>query len=79
MNAIEFSSRIEKGKIVFPKKYKDFDNEEVRVILLVNDSKTSLSKKEAILKTLNKMKKEKMFSVIQDPVLWQKGIRNEWE
>jgi hypothetical protein len=38
-----------------------------------------LSKKEAILKTLNKMKKEKMFSVIQDPVLWQKGIRNEWE
>lgn len=79
MNAIEFSSKIEKGKIVVPKKYKNFDNEEVRVILLVNDSKTGLSKKEGILKTLNKMKNEDMFSVIQNPVSWQKGIRDEWE
>ena len=79
MNAIEFSSKIEKGKIVVPKKYKNFDNEEVRVILLVNDSKTGLLKKEGILKTLNKMKNEDMFSVIQNPVSWQKGIRDEWE
>lgn len=79
MNAIEFSSKIEKGKIVVPKKYKNFDNEEVRVILLVNDSKTGLLKKEGILKTLNMMKNEDMFSVIQNPVSWQKGIRDEWE
>ena len=79
MNAIEFSSKIQKGKKGEPKKYKKLDDEEVRVIIPVNDSKTGLLKKEGILKTLNKMKNEDMFSVIQNPVSWQKGIRDEWE
>ncbi len=34
MNAVEFSGKIEKGKISIPKQYQEFDNENVRIIML---------------------------------------------
>jgi hypothetical protein len=79
MNAVEFSGKIEKGKISVPKEYQDFDNASVRIILLFDDAKKMVSKKESLRNTLIKMKKETMFSSIQNPVLWQKQIRDEWE
>ncbi len=38
-----------------------------------------MSKKENLLITLNKMKAEKMFDSIENPVLWQKKLRDDWE
>jgi hypothetical protein len=79
MNAVEFSSKIEKGKIIVPKQFKEFENENVRVIMLFNEVEVKNSKKENLLLTLNKMKSEKMFSSIQNPVSWQKQVRDDWE
>ena len=79
MNAIEFSSKIEKGKIIVPKKFKEYDNEDARIIMLFNEEKKDNANKENLLITLNKMKNERMFSSIQNPVLWQKQHRDEWE
>jgi hypothetical protein len=79
MNAVEFSSKIEKGKIVVPKEFKEFENENVRVIMLFNEVEVKNSQKENLLLTLNKMKSEKMFSSIQNPVSWQKQARDDWE
>ncbi len=79
MNAVEFSGKIEKGKIIIPKQYQEFDNENVRIIMFFDESKKEMSKKEKLLITLNKMKAEKMFESIENPVLWQKKLRDDWE
>lgn len=80
MNAIEFSGVIERGQITLPPQYASYDNAHVRVIVLVNvlpDEGTG--KKERFLAALQKMKNMNMFSKIDDPVLWQKKLRDEWE
>jgi hypothetical protein len=79
MNAVEFSSKIEKGKIILPEEYKNYNDTSVRVIMLFDDTESVVSKKESLLFTLNKMKNEKMFTTIINPVLWQKQIRDDWE
>ncbi len=79
MNAIEFSGKIKKGKIEVPKELQDSENESVRVILLFDNVERLDKKKNNLLTVLNKMKTEKMFSNVENPVFWQKNIRNEWE
>jgi hypothetical protein len=79
MNAVEFSGKIKKGKIIVPKEYQSYDNELVRIILLFDNVEKINQNKENLKKVFNKMKTEKMFSVIDNPVLWQKNIRDEWE
>jgi hypothetical protein len=78
MNAVEFSGKIKKGLIKVPKEFQDSE-EDVRVILLFDDAKKAMSKKDNLRNVLNKMKNEKMFATIDNPVLWQKQIRDEWE
>ncbi len=79
MNAIEFSGKIKNGQIVVPKKYQGLDNESVRIILLFDNVDKINQNKENLKKVFSKMKTEKMFSAIDNPVLWQKSIRDEWE
>ena len=79
MDAIEFSGKIEKGLIRLPKRYAGYDNSQVRVIVLIDAPEISPSKKERLRLALRKMESIKMFSKIEDPVIWQKGLRNEWE
>ena len=79
MNAVEFSSKIEKGKIIVPKEYQNYDDTSVRIIMHFDDSKKPVSKKENLLSTFNKMKNEKMFATVSDPVLWVKQFRDEWK
>ena len=78
MNAVEFSGKIEKGLIKVPDEYQNLE-EDVRVIMLFNDAKKVISKKDILRDALFKMKGEKMFSTIDNPVVWQKTIRDEWE
>ena len=77
MNAVEFSGKIKKGKIIVPKEYQDSDAD-VRVIMVFEEVEKKVSKKETLLGTLKMMKKEDMFSAIENPVLWQKQVRDEW-
>ncbi|MBK8429248.1 MAG: hypothetical protein IPL27_26315 [Lewinellaceae bacterium] len=79
MDAIEFSGKIEKGLIRLPKRYEGYDNSQVRVIVLIEEPKRSLDRKERLRLALRKMEKIKMFSKIEDPIVWQKEMRNEWE
>lgn len=79
MDAIEFSGKIEKGLIRLPKQFEGYDNSQVRVIVLIDAPKSVASKKESFRNALKKMEKVNMFSKIQDPVVWQKEMRNEWE
>jgi hypothetical protein len=79
MNAIEFSTKIEHGLIHLPKQFQEYDNSHVRIIVLVEQSKTALSKKEKLLATFKKMQQNRLFESIENPVKWQKQLRNEWE
>lgn len=79
MNAVEFSGKIKKGKIIVPKEYQGYDNELVRIILLFDNVEKINQNKENLKMVFSKMKTEKMFSAIDNPVLWQKNIRDEWE
>ena len=77
MNTIEFSGTIKKGHIILPKQFSILENQLVKVTLVVeNDADI---KKKNLLKVFDKMKTTKMFSNIENPVLWQKQIRDDWE
>ena len=79
MNALEFSTKIEQGLIHLPKQFQEYNNTYVRIIVLVDTPSVQVSKKEKLLATLKKMQQFNMFSSIENPVLWQKQLRNEWE
>ena len=78
MNAVEFSGKIEKGLIKVPDEYQNIDKE-VRVIMLFDDAEKKVSKRDMFRDVIADMKKVKMFENIDNPLLWQKTIRNEWE
>ncbi len=79
MNALEFTVRIEQGIIRLPKQYNEYENAQVRIIMLVETPKNQLSQREKLLITFNKMKQQRMFQSIENPTKWQKQLRDEWE
>lgn len=79
MQALEFSGKIENGVIRLPKEYEEYDDAYARVIMLVEKPDDLLAKKEKLRMTFQKMKKVDMFKKIENPTLWQKEIRDDWE
>ncbi len=80
MNALEFSTKIEQGLIYLPKQFQEYNNTNVRIIVLVESQPlVKVSKKEKLLAVFKKMQHHKMFSSIENPVQWQKQLRDEWE
>ncbi len=75
MEALEFKGKIEKGMIRLPSEYKEYDEKQVRVIVLVGEkikvpTLNNTDKKEKIRLALQKMATMNMFSKIDNPVLW---------
>jgi hypothetical protein len=81
MNAVEFSTIIEQGTIHLPKQYEQYSNASARVILLIDSNSESLatSQEERLRRVFGKMKNVPMFRHIDNPVFWQKEVRDEWE
>ena len=80
MKAIEFTTTIKNGIIRLPIKYKKFADSVVRIILLADEKKRkSISKKEKLEKLFAEATKKNIFKSIENPIEWQKKIRNEWE
>jgi hypothetical protein len=79
MNAIEFSGKIEQGSIKLPMQFSDFENANVRVIMLFDEQSVLVAKKERLKLIFQQMENKSMFSKIEDPLFWQKQVRNEWE
>ena len=79
MNALEFSTKIEQGLIHLPKQYHDYDNAYVRILVLIETPSPQPTKKQNLLEAFKKMQNRKLFATIQNPILWQKKLRDEWE
>jgi hypothetical protein len=79
MDVLEFSTKIEEGLIHLPKQFQEYDNIYARVIVLIETPLTRMSKKEKLLETFKKIQQHNLFGNIENPVLWQKKLRNEWD
>ena len=82
MRKIEFETQVENGTIIIPKNFNEsLNNKNVKILIMVNSDADvqvnySLSKIENILKKINS---KGIFSNIEDPVIWQKKLRDEWK
>lgn len=79
MKAIEFQTIIENGIIKIPFKYNVLANAKVRIIILTEEPEnTGVQKKENLKKIFLKMQEQDIFRKIDNPVKWQKDLRDEW-
>lgn len=74
MQAIEFETHLEDGVIHLPVSYQHWqEGKKVKVILLVNESNGNQTKQPSSIK-----RHAGKISLTQDPLEFQKGLRDEW-
>jgi hypothetical protein len=79
MYAIEFESVPKDGYIQIPEKYKEVFDSQIKIILIKEDQGTGMKDKKDIKELIEKILRIDVFKRIEDPVEWQREIRNEWE
>jgi hypothetical protein len=82
MQAIEFETQVNNGMIKIPEKYREFAYGKLKIIMLKQskDSKHPDKNKISDIKGILKEIREKnIFQKIDNPVDWQRTIRNEWQ
>lgn len=77
MKTLEFKARVRNGAIKIPVSEQKKINEEVNVVLTWGETEKNYDPQKIQL-ILNKIKKKKIFDKIEDPVEWQRNLRNEW-
>ena len=82
MKTVEFETKIENGIIKIPENItKDIDNKQAKILINIK-SDTNLKTNYNINKIeriLQKISAKAIFKNIEDPVKWQKKLRDEWE
>ena len=82
MRTIECETLVENGIIKIPANItKEVDNKNVKILIKVDrDKNIQINYNiEEIEKLLKKIHAKNVFNSIEDPVNWQKKIRDEWE
>jgi hypothetical protein len=79
MNSLEFTTKIEQGVIHLPKEYEEYQNSVARVVITLETPEDKAKKKEKLFAVLKEMRKVDMFRDIENPVEWQRNLRNEWD
>jgi len=79
MNSVEFTTKIDHGVIRLPKEYGEFDNSTAHVVITVESSEDKTEKKKKLFAAIKKMQEADIFRHIEDPVEWQRKLRDEWE
>ena len=80
MRAIEFTAKIKNGVIQIPQKYRKLTNQLARIIILTDDKETDkpVQDFDAIQAILARIQTKNTFLEINDPVAWQRSVRDEW-
>jgi hypothetical protein len=79
MNSLEFTTKIEHGVIHLPKEFEGYENTVAHVVITLETPEEKKAKKDKLFAVLKKMQKAKLFRDIENPVEWQKELRNEWD
>jgi hypothetical protein len=82
MWAVEFETHAKNGMIKIPEKYREMADGELKIIILKQQEKkpkiSGKSKNTNIRRLVKQIKTRNIFHTIQDPVEWQRTIRDEW-
>ncbi len=78
MKTLEFTTKIKNGIIKIPERYSNLKDIDVNVILQMEDDKRNSNQTINIISALQEIRKKKIFNKIDDPLNWQREIRNEW-
>ena len=79
MNSLEFTTKIEQGVIRLPKEFEEYDNAVAHVTVTLETPEETKAKKDKLFAVFEKMQKANLFREIEDPVEWQRKLRDEWE
>jgi hypothetical protein len=80
MRAYEINAKLKDGKVKIPDGILPKESGDVKLIVMINDEQSKKNyDPEKMKKVLDKMKKVKMFKNIEDPVEWQRKLRDEWQ
>lgn len=79
MNQLEFTAKIEHGVIRLPKELENCENAIARVTITLESDEDKRAKKEKLFAAFEKLAKANPFAEIEDPVEWQRKLRDEWE
>ncbi len=79
MDSLEFTAKIERGVIHLPKEFEEYENEIAHVTVKIETPEEKQAKKERLFKAFKKAQEANLFQDIEDPVQWQKELRDEWE
>ena len=79
MSSVEFTTKIEHGVIHLPKELEDYEDKVAHVTVTLKTIEDKKERKERLFAVLEKMKETDIFRDIDDPVEWQRKLRDEWE
>ena len=79
MNTVEFTTTIEHGIIHLPKEFEDYDNAVVHVSVTLENRDEIKAKKDRLFAAFKKAQEANLFAEIDDPVAWQRKLRDEWD
>lgn len=79
MNSLEFTAKIERGVIHLPKEFEDYENAVARVMVTVETAEDTKAKKDRLLAAFKKAQEVGLFAEIENPVKWQRKLRDEWD
>jgi len=79
MNSLEFTAKIEHGVIHLPKEFEDYENVTAHVTVTIETPEDKKAKKDRLFAAFKKAQEANLFAEIEDPVKWQKELRDEWD
>ena len=79
MNSVEFTTKIEHGVIHLPKEFEEYEDAVAHVTITLETSEDLKAKKDRLFAAFKKAKEAGLFAEIEDPVKWQRALRDEWD
>jgi hypothetical protein len=79
MNSLEFTTKIEHGVIHLPKEFEDYENTVAHVVITIETPEEKQAKKDRLFAAFEKLAETNPFAGIENPVEWQRKLRDEWE
>jgi len=79
MNRLEFTAKIEHGIIRLPKELEDCENAVAHVTVTLKTDEDKKAKKDKLFAAFKKAQEANLFAEIENPVEWQRKLRDEWD
>jgi hypothetical protein len=79
MNSLEFTTKIEHGVIRLPKEFENYENSIAHVTVTLETPEDKKAKKDRLFAAFEKLAEANPFANMENPVEWQRKLRDEWE